>query len=309
MGQRGRLVALGCVLCAAGCAAAPEPLTSMGPLDTYLDRAHLAEWDARDAAAEEQDLAAACMKALGFEYTPWVETGPIAVPDVDAMPPTGTLEYAQQYGYGASTYFDMPGTTTSPQGAVDPNEAYVGAMSESEQQAYAEALWGPPTAAGTPTEGGGCMGDARREVDARGGDPRADPTWKQLLPEVSAMWNRINADPRVAELDAAWSDCMAEAGHDYATPDEASGALSAEWEALQSANMDAGVVRVPQADKRAQQEREIAVAVADQTCRDETGYDDSRTRIQYEYEQEFVTAHHDELESWAAQYGDGPSQD
>ena len=86
--------------------------------------------------------------------------------------------------------------------------------------------------------------------------------------------------------DAAWSACMSEAGHDVASPDEAEQQASA---AVTFITDDPEV-----------QEAEIALAVADLTCRDSTGYTESTRAAWHTLQQEFVDAHRDQLEALVA---------
>ena len=60
--------------------------------------------------------------------------------------PRGTRSsFAEQYGYGATTSQDMPMNQGDGEEWVDPNADYVATMSETEQAAFYEALYGPQT--------------------------------------------------------------------------------------------------------------------------------------------------------------------
>lgn len=115
----------------------------------------------------------------------------------------------------------------------------------------------------------------------------ADPAFADLNAEFRAWIFEMLEDPRMTEAARAWSACMAEAGYDVATPDDAQ-------EGLATPMPDGTLSReiTPDAD-----EQEIATAVADLTCQLETDYQTSMLAAQHAMEQEFVDAHRDQLEA------------
>ncbi len=68
----------------------------------------------------------------------------------------------------------------------------------------------------TPGSIGGCQGEAQKAVF---GDtaPFADP---ELFDSLSDLEAQIAADPRVVDATLDWARCMAEAGHDYVSPED-----------------------------------------------------------------------------------------
>jgi hypothetical protein len=219
----------------------------------------------------------------------------------------GTEEYAAEHGYGMSTSFD-PAAEGETDEWVDPNADYVAGMSETEQAAYYAALFGEQAMS---AEGGevpqgdwttqGCQGKAQHEVYEQG-QAWADPEFESLQEEMTALYERAASDPKVAEADAAWSECMADAGYpDLAKPEDALTALSDEFGTLMSGTTE----EAPEPDPAAVaefKEKEIATAVADARCKESTGHDKKAKEVQFALEQEFVDQHEAELEAWAAKY-------
>ena len=181
----------------------------------------------------QQELVAACMTNQGFEY-------------VSAVPPIGGQdfvfdeeEYAREQGFGISTSIDwLTGDGASGGGATvefgttldqwtNPNDAIVEALSESEQEAYTNTLYGEISelefgsdlsdSDSEPTDewGGGCMGEAAREV--YGG---ADEAFQELESLFNELQQRVDSDPRVVEASGDWTACMADRGYDFQTVDE-----------------------------------------------------------------------------------------
>lgn len=179
----------------------------------------------------QQELVAACMTNQGFEY-------------VSAVPPIGGQdfvfdeeEYAREQGFGISTSTGwLTGDGASGGGATvefgsaleqwtNPNDAIVEALSESEQEAYTNTLYGEISelefgsdlsdSESTDEWGGGCMGEAAREV--YGG---ADEAFQELESLFNELQQRVDSDPRVVEASGGWTACMADQGYDFQTVDE-----------------------------------------------------------------------------------------
>jgi hypothetical protein len=190
-----------------------------------------AEAEYREQESRIQESIRQCMAEAGFEYQP-------------ALPPEGSFgfveeefdegEWVRTQGFGITTWYgnedSMTETTMVGEEWVDPNQEMLESMSESESQAWYEALYGTEEeqAEDMVTEvdpetgeeyqvsygfGAGCSGEA---YEAEHGDQQAgEELWMELNPEMEAMYERVQADPRIVELDAEWSACMAEAGYEY----------------------------------------------------------------------------------------------
>lgn len=303
-----------------------------GVLDEYLARVYGFDYDderseeEQQAAMDEQNreveqLVATCMQEQGFDYTPAVETGGSQVmSDDDLDVEWGSREFAEQYGYGISTSpWGTEDDSDVPVQVADPNEEYRNGMSESEQQAYDAALWGPPVDGDDPEAEydwttAGCYGEAQHEVYEGGQDTAA---YAGLEDEVQQFWESIPEDPRMAELDASWASCMADEGYDgLSSTSTAQDALFEEYEEISGWNDPEYVAQseswdwvaepdgppAPEVDQAAMDaftDREIAQAVADHDCLQETDYTARTMEIDHELQQEFVDQHRTELEAWA----------
>lgn len=287
-----------------------------GPLGAFFEKAY-GDWDEDAAIAQAnrvEEITAECMADLGFDYTPVDQAQGFVDQGEELDVEWGTLEFAEQYGYGITT--DPWSGTVDEEPVtewVDPNQEYVEAMSETEQQAYYEALWGNPVwedEDGEPVEYDwtqhGCQGKAQHEVYEGGA---ATEEFADLEEEMNAVWEGVEADPRRGELEAAWAACMADAGHSGYTrvgePEEQlSEELNSLWEEFspdpEATEEDwAALEKQIEEQRKALTPREMELAVADFTCREEVDYDDKQMEIAHEYEQRFVDEHKAELEAWA----------
>ncbi len=304
--MRRRIVAatgVALVVLVAGCSgdAAPsaEPTRGPGPAEAYLEAALGVTPDGADRAAREmEESIARCMGEQGFEYLPY--TGAYVAVDLqESDPPPGSREFAEQHGYGFAA---APEGMRPDVQAENPNDAITAAMSEAELEAYTAALWGEQDAdvEGEPTVGG-CFGAAREEVwDVD------DPVRAALEAEIARIDAEVApTDPAVVEAAAAWSGCMADAGHpgyvDPSAPEQEA------WDAWVAFNDDvaadpaggaeaaAGGGVVGQADLAA---AEVALATADWDCRAAAGYDAVWREVRDRLQQEYVDAHRAELDAW-----------
>ena len=159
------------------------------------------------------------MAQEGFEY----------IPAIHPISSSGFAfdqeEYAREQGFGITTWYGQEDPFVFEEGDwVDPNEAIVEALSDSEREAYYEVLYGrfdevvsgevdPETGEPLPIEdpfGRGCQGEAFEQVyGAR------NEVWEQLGPEFEEMTQRVFADPRFQEADKVWAACMADRGYPY----------------------------------------------------------------------------------------------
>ena len=179
-----------------------------------------------------QELIAECMTREGFEYI--AVTRPVG--DFGFGGP-GDVEFAADFGFGITTYY---GETESPwfqDDWIDPNQAIIEGLSESERDAYYDTLHGSSFSSGgfgfdtdsataTSEDGSdseeevvvdsgfeGCGGQAYEEVYAF---DDLQEVYEQL--DLSSLYERVEADPRAAEIYADWSECMTERGYDYDDP-------------------------------------------------------------------------------------------
>lgn len=309
-----------------------------GPLDEYSARIYGYSYDEEEQSQEEmqaeadaqnrkvEELVASCMQDQGFDYIPNDTNGGTVYSSDDGLDVEwGTREFAEKYGYGIST--DPWGSADLPvdDGTeyVDPNAEYTEAMSESELEAYNEALWGAPqdyVEGEEPQEydwtTAGCYGAAQHEVYETDGAQTDE--FSALEDEISSFWETVQADPAVADLHAAWGSCMADAGFDGMTNvNESTQPLYDEWNALQGWEdpeyqaqledwdweADPDGPPAPEADADAVAAfttKEIETAVADFDCQEEVDFQAEYQRIDHELQQQFVDQHEAELEAWAS---------
>ncbi len=267
-----------------------------------------------------EELTAACMAEQGFQYTPvdWSQQGSMRASE-GPEEEWGTLEFAKKWGYGATTNPWGGGEDVAPEDEfVDPNQAAVEAMSETEQTAYYEALYGPPPAEGEEGEmaeynweTAGCSGSASHQVyEVDKG--MIGEEFAALQEEMEVMWRSVEEDPRLAELHAEWASCMADAGYDgLAVPMDAENLIYDKTNAIYDEVFAAAPLdeNSTEEDFQAQQdeiearlaeitEEEITTAVADYTCREEVDLTRTQAEISVERQQEFYDDHKTELEAW-----------
>jgi hypothetical protein len=294
----------------------------VGPLGKYFEQAY-GEYDEDQANREMrrvEELVAECMAEQGFEYTPMDPTaqGGMSMSSDELDIEWGTREFAEQYGYGITTnpWAELEEDQPEPEEFVDPNAEYIESMSESEAEAYFLALHGNQEFSEDPEveveydwEQNGCQGKAQHEVYEVGRD---DPAIASLEEEMNGLWERTQQDPRITEVTTAWIDCMGDAGFTgLATVDDAQMQISdksnAVYEEAYPSDMgeempteeDFAAIEAGIQEKLAEiTDEEIATAVADFECREETGFDDAMQEVSRELEQEFVDTHKEELEAW-----------
>ncbi|PWD50358.1 hypothetical protein C8046_06510 [Serinibacter arcticus] len=291
------------------------------PLAVYFGAGQAEEdfdMEAEQARMDEENtrveqLVAECMAEQGFEYTPNTNTGSfVSGPGMDED--YDPVENARQFGYGAFTYEDMAGEDAAEE-YVDPNADYLESMSESEQTAFNEALWGPSVEYDEDAEmetewnweDSGCYGSAQHQVyevesDTAGQqDVWSDPRWTELTEGINQLYTSMQEDPRLDEINTAWAECMADAGHpDHANPQAAMESIyelsNAQWEEHAD---DPEYMGPTGAELEELKATEIELATADYTCQEETDYADEQLRLQFEIEQEFVDENKAELEAFA----------
>lgn len=294
---------------------------SYGPLYDYLSAMDMGqEWTQEDYDQQDlkrEELIAECMAKEGFEYTPDTNNGGTVISSDDQEGPEwGTLEFAQQYGYGFSTYPGQEDMDGQQQEYVDPNEDYVTSLSESEQLAYSETLYGPQ-----PTEEemqnmqdesweydwskAGCYGSAQHEVETdTSANAWEDPDFADLFDAINSLYEESSKDPEVQALNQEWSSCMADAGYpDVADKNLAYEVIMNEQNELYNGDDGTGTEEPDQAKLDALKKKEIDMAVADWKCADAMDYQDKYQEIDFRLQQKFVDDHADQLDALIAKYG------
>jgi hypothetical protein len=320
-GVAGALVVLlaGCSGNGSGGGGGSEPTPSVGPLGAYFEKigGSYDQDDAEEQARRYEEIVAECMAEQGFEYTPQdTSSMGMAVAEPvstdNGMPAWDSLEYAQQYGYGATTWQDMPGATAeaTAQEWTDPNQDYLDAMSDSERNAYYEALYGKQDQ--EPDENGvieydwttaGCQGKASHEAYDAGNGAYDDPGYKALEDDLNTFYESYSTDPRMADIDAEWSDCIADAGYTFDTPTDAQQSIYDQMSKLYE-NADGKTGEPDEATMAELKKQELATATADRQCQIDVKYTQRQQEISLELEQQFVDEHKAELDALVAKYAD-----
>lgn len=294
-------------------------------LDSYLDVIFAYEPGAPNSAAiRYEEVLAVCMAEAGFEYVPDRAAG--MVTGGVALGMEGPFPEAEDYGYG----FSLEGPDgTSPQlwqdavpSETDANEAYRLALSPQAQAEYGIAMDGDfseyspffeQVMAGEleyDASRAGCSGRASQEVYPDGAAGPAELA--EVKEAVSAMWGRLQEDSRVRATLPAWSTCMQDAGYDGMTEIiDAVNRLPVIFDEWQDTYADAtaghtGVTdyevvkeSIPDA-LRELRDAEIALAVADATCREESGYVAAYLGAQADIAQEILDTYRADLDTWVA---------
>lgn len=127
---------------------------------------------------------------------------------------------------------------------------------------------------------GGCLGQA--DAVLAPADGAAQRAGEELVSTVqSDAWHGALRDPRVLDVFAAWSACMADAGFDYEAPMRANDDPA--WWVADTAG--------PQ---------EIATATADVACKDRTGLIATWSAVEAEYQAELIAEHQAGLDAYRA---------
>ena len=253
---------------------------------------------------EVEELVAACMSDEGFEYIP-VPQGQFTSTNEDG-PEWGTKEFAELNGYGMQqSEEELEEMEQQGEEYVDPNQDYVETLSESEQTAFYEVLYGAPSEdmgnSDEPMEydwtTAGCYGAAQHEV--QGEQPYDDDRYKSLFEDMNGMYEDLQKTPEIKKADADWADCMADAGEPgFKTKNDAimeiQDALNEVWEANPTGELD-------QKEELAElRERELELAVIDFDCAEKVDYEQRSLAGQFELEKKFIKEHKKQLDQIVA---------
>lgn len=318
------------VLALSGCSAAGGSGTGGelsyedSPLATYTTALYgdidQEKFEAQQAEVEE--LVAACMKEEGFEYVPNTQNGGVVMSS-DDMEDRETEEWVASNGYGMiQSAEQMAEQQAQSEEYVDPNADYTASLSESEQAAFYETLYGPGPSeeemeameAGDGSyeynwETAGCQGAAQNEVQGGAQDAYNDPKFAGLFEKMNELYTKAMEQPAVKALDAKWADCMADAGYsEFTSKSEAMMSISdAQNEFYENQEFDeSGVPVAP--DEAAMEElrqKEIDVALADFRCSEKLDYMQKSLEAQFALETQFVQDNKSELDALLAEYATG----
>lgn len=311
---------------------ATEP-PRLGPLDELLGVVLDLGEESPEAQLERlertEEITAACMLEQGFEYTPndWASVL-AAQAEAAARRTTGDLvATATEEGYGIAGSWTEAGGGTAGTGPVDPNAERVAAMSGAEEEAWYLALWGPGQGEAYLEEREpydwtkyGCSGRAGHETDPGDGAQFDDSAWTDLRDEILQLEETVQGDERLAGVHQDWSACMTEAGYPgYADPREPMAEMSQRsqeiWDqASAGVNLDLSTDDYLTDPAYLQQQAElarlhaelapveVALAVADATCRVELDYEARYLDTWIAIQEEYYEAHRADLDAWLAAF-------
>ena len=293
----------------AGCSgdkAATELDPAESPLTTYMSVMNEG-YDEDSMLAqqnEQEEFVASCMADEGFDYVPVDNSQYSGMTSADGEE-YGTEKWVAENGYGMSQSPEqIAEQQEQSQEFVDPNQDYVMSLSEGEQAAYYEVLYGvQPTEEEMGEDGSyeynwetsGCQGFASHEIN---GDQPSQNEHEALYEAMGAMYEAAQADPTLVKLDSEWAAYMADAG--YATflkKADAQESIMTEQNALYEEQSGTGPDEAVLAEMR---EKELALAMVDFTCAEEIGYTEASTKVQFDLEEQFITDHKSELDALIA---------
>ncbi|MBK7819637.1 MAG: hypothetical protein IPJ61_00810 [Tessaracoccus sp.] len=263
-----RAVAAGLLL-VGGCApdAAPGPVSELTAEEqaAYRSLARVYETSS-DLRRVEDELIRRCMAAKGSPWLSFSQEDYVWAP-YKAL----TVETAAEYGYS------MVASTPESKAFDEKHQAHEDSLTEAELAKQAADLNGGPGDTKTVVlknggehtyPAGGCRRHAEEQLF---GDPDAVFLLSDALNSFYVDWDVVRATPQAKAVTKEWSRCMAERNRVYAEPSEAN-AEAAESSSRIAYDDEGNAMGT---ERTGVSPTEIEIAVADATCRAETGYDET----------------------------------
>jgi len=260
-----------------------------------------------------QDSIATCMRERGFDYIPNLAIGDQTAPLTNDPWLRDDPSWVAQWGYGIFKPTREPGSSyivpfESPDDFTedDPNFAIYSALSEGEQLAYMEALWGwyqDERWENLSLDGSrGCIGQARAMQESTSPSSIFSFENPEFAPLFGAWFDMLmESNINAIDADVEWSHCMADAGFpDLKTPNDAQSLIWAEipmrWYRQPSGNFDLSLID-DESEAAAIRAHEIEVAQADLDCRLAINYQERRDAHTLAVETQWVEDWRAELEA------------
>lgn len=210
----------------------------------------------------EHDIAS-CMTDAGFEYVPVDAVTIREAMDADGTKPgVSDEEYVAQFGFGITTVFEDP---VASLGRGEQNSVIVAALAPAERVAYDRTLLGE--------EGTVALARALEDEDLSNTGGCTRTALEDAFAEDELAGSYVNPADVLIEQDARmvaaiedWSQCVHDAGYDYAHPDEVTDELAERLEALLGGADPASVSGAEAAALTELQGEERAVAVVATAC-------------------------------------------
>lgn len=317
-----------------GCQGGGESSANIAERESPLDPYFGVLWNEEDWSDErmaklmqqEEELVAACMHAEGFEYIPVDHSDMISYSSDYEGPEWNTEAFVTEYGFGIAhdPWMQMEEPIEDEEEYVDPNSEYLESLSQSEQDAYYEALYGDePTEEEWAlmeedetyewiAEDEGCYGEAQAASNEDADNLEAmweDPEFENLFEQLELLYTDVERDERVTNLQRDWATCMADKGVvEFTDRDlmqetlyEEWGVITDEYYATLGESDEWGNPSGPAVDAFA--EREMELARVDFDCATELKWDQTLIDVTTELEQAFVDENKATLEAMVSKYG------
>ncbi len=224
----------------------------------------------------EHEAMVSCMARFGLDWdVPVQEVGTDGFA-YDRLFGVSNLEEVKSHGYHAP---ESGGSVNADGSMSDPiKDANTVPLTE-EQDAVSSGLSELTEVNGEKIPNGGCIAEARSKVGTQD-----DPVLE--LSEATIGYGAMQADkdPRVLKGFARWSGCMAESGYSYATP----------WDSNDDPSWSTAEATA----------KEIAVAVADVRCQQESNLLGLRVAVAAAWQREYMQAHEKEFVAMKATIAD-----
>jgi hypothetical protein len=295
------------------------------PLNEYFSALYGGDMSPEDMQSEAdaqqlqiEEAIAACMQAEGFEYIPATDANSGVIFSEGEEWEPEKREWVEKYGYGIFAWPGMEGVSGEGEGEeyVDPNQAYVESLSESEQEAYNEVLWGEMPSEEQMNDpefdwnslDGGCQMEASDDVYDPDAFNELYEQYEPLLNAMSELYEEAADLDAVVELDSKWAACMADADYpEFSTQSEAqekfSNLQSEMYDNAYGEEIDAYYESADPANSEEWKEaaaEEIETALADLECREKLDYTNKALEAQFELEEQFIEDNKTELEAFRA---------
>lgn len=186
------------------------------PLDTYLETT-----DQVYTGLEANELLVdQCMAKAGFTFRLGIPSQPaqVLLSHIGKFYVDNPVS-AKTSGYGGNAALIEQSQTRSVPG----DQATAAERAALQGDASVSVLQTP----GKPATGG-CVGQAEKALEK--GAPASALAPTDVMNMVNSTYGQMVTDSRVTELETAWSTCMAKAGYDFKTPEQANNSPTASAE-------------------------------------------------------------------------------
>ncbi len=251
-------------LCLASCSGPSESeqeATSLADFLDYESEEQQRNWqESRWAATEE--LVQSCMASEGFDYFP----EPFEFVPTPSAEQLRDRDYVAERGYGLVT-----GLASDDLRPSEPsnNERILESLPTSEQPIYVQLI-------------GQCQEVAFLEINSVWLEPK-----EAVQNAQSELWERVDTDPRILDIESRWVDCVAAEGYEATSQDSFAEDI---FRAISDAEMD-GSIDDEELSELASLDRELALVDFD--CR--APMEEERLAVVQEYEAELIETHLAEL--------------